>query len=195
VVVEARREQHRVAPKPPAVLAPVVEPETEPIPAAAPWVPAAGGPVRTSLAEESAALTEALTTLRAQHDPAHALELLSNYNSRFPNGTLRVEASVATVEAHRALGHTSEARAALDALPSLPELDVLRAELDAELGRCESARAVLKRLATPDGPLRERALFTDAACALTLGDRDAAAAELRQLPDSERARALLEKLR
>ena len=95
--------------------------------------------------------------------------------------------------AHRALGHTQEAISALRALPRRPELDVLRAELSAELGRCEEARATLRGL-TVSGALLERALFTDATCALTLGAREEAVVDLERLPDSARAKVLLEKL-
>jgi hypothetical protein len=164
-----------------------------------PEIPAISGyappppPARTALADEAATLSEALAALRTRHDPTHALELLATYRSRFPAGTLRREAALATVEAHRTLGHSAEALAALDELPRRPELAVLRAELNAELGHCDAAREALRGVAAT-GPLKERALYTDASCAVVLGAREEAMAELQQLPDSARARALLEKL-
>ncbi|MBL8950174.1 MAG: hypothetical protein JNK82_05320 [Myxococcaceae bacterium] len=156
--------------------------------------PSSSAPARTSLADEATALTQALAALRTGHDPARALELLETYRTRFPGGALRHEAALATAEAHRALGHTGDALAALDEAPRRPDLDVLRAELNAELGHCEASRAIVRELKV-SGALLERALFTDAPCALTLGARDEAIAALEQLPASPRARALLEKLK
>ena len=178
----------------PVARAPVAAPSTPEIPAVAGHAPPPPPPARTSLADESLALSQALSALRGQHDAAKALELLAAYRERFPGGALRHEAALATVEAHRALGHTGEAVTQLEALPRRPELDVLRAELYAELGRCEETRALLTGQSF-GGALEERALFTDATCALTLGARDEAISDLERLPASARAKALLEKLR
>ncbi|MBK7857629.1 MAG: hypothetical protein IPJ65_03165 [Archangiaceae bacterium] len=165
---------------------------------ATPEIPAIAGyappppPSRTALADEASTVTEALTALRVKRDPAHALELLQKYRARYPAGTLRREAALATFEAHRALGHSAEALAALEELPRRPELEVLRAELNAELGHCDVARSILRGITVP-ASLDERAGFTDASCALTLGARDEAIATLQHL-DSPRAQALLKKL-
>jgi hypothetical protein len=76
----------------------------------------------TSLSEETRTLTAALTALRVHHDAARALELLLGYREKFPAGALRHEASLAIVEAHRALGHLTEAREeAQRLLEQLPE--------------------------------------------------------------------------
>lgn len=162
-------------------------------------MPAAAGPAplpsHTALGEESGLVSSAFTALRTAHDPALALKLLAEYRAKFPHGLLLAEASLATVEAHRATGHTAEALAALQSMGNGRgnEFAVLRAELNAELGHCELARAELKGLAL-SGALLERGLFTDATCALRLGARDEAVSALKQLPGSERAKNLLEKL-
>jgi len=187
-----------VKPAPPSRAAPLTPtaPETPEIPAqggyAPPPPPAA--PQRTALADEAALLSQALSALRTGHDPARALELLARYHERFPAGALRHEAALAAAEAHRGLGHTADALIALERAPRRPDLDVLRAELNAELGRCEAARDIVRGL-NVTGALLERALFTDATCAVTLGARDEAVADLERLPASARARELLEKLK
>ncbi len=112
-----------VAPKPVApklVAQRFVPAPTAPLPPAP--SPAGERERSTSLADESRALTAALTALRVQHDAARALELLAAYREKFPAGALRHEASIATVEAHHALGHMTEAREeALRLLEQLPE--------------------------------------------------------------------------
>ncbi len=193
-----------VRPAPPsrvAPLTPALSPTGEREVVTTPEIPAAVGggyapappAQRTTLADEASKLSQALAALRGGHDPARALELLGEYRDRFPSGALRHEAALAAAEAHRALGHTTEALEALEQVPHRPDLDVLRAELNAELGRCEVARAIVAGVRVT-GALLERALFTDATCAVTLGAREEAVADLKRLPQSQRARELLEQL-
>lgn len=151
-------------------------------------------PPSSALSQETAMLAEALASLRGKHAPASALALIGRYREAHPQGALRDEASLLAVEAHRALGESAKALAELGALRGRLDFDVLRAELNAELGRCEAARQIVASLHV-EGELRERALFTDATCALVLGRREEALEKLKALPDSERARALLEKIR
>jgi hypothetical protein len=169
-------------------------PEISALPGAAPLtsrlVPetaAVAGPLRTTLADESALLGQALQQLRVARAPERALELLGEYGRRFPNGSLRTEAALAGVEAHRALGE------ALGGGTRALELKVLRAELQAQLGRCDAALAGLTDLEVPED-LVERARFTQATCAMTLGRRESAVRLLEPL-NSPRARELLEQLR
>jgi outer membrane PBP1 activator LpoA protein len=116
-------------------------------------------------------LADALVALRRERSPAKALARLDAYDSAFPRGSLRGEASVARVDALLALNRTAEALAQLQRLPimSLPrsnELRVVRAELSARQGRCDAAitdaNATLTQ--TPDGALAARAKQVLASC-------------------------------
>jgi hypothetical protein len=168
-------------------------------------VPSSGGnvtPSRTSLSDEAALLSSALSALRARHDPAGALAAVAAYRARFPAGALTVEVTLAAAEAQRAAGRSTEALSELETLTvdlRGGELAVLRAELRAELGHCAEARAELAPvLSSVNGPLRRRALFTDASCAVTLGRAAEAVVQLEALlaldPSNTRARALLDRL-
>jgi len=155
-----------------------------PAPAASPAVSA------STLKDESALLAAALSKLRADHDPAGALESLDAYRLRFPDGVLRDEARVGRVDALLALGRRPDARAELAAIGSgklgaMPrglELRVLEAELEAEAGHCDRATALFDALlAQPSPAVEERSLFGRATCRAKRGEPDGAAADLRRL--------------
>jgi hypothetical protein len=113
------------------------------------------------------------------------LGALDRYLLRYPAGALSREARVARVDALLLLGRSTDALAALEALPLDPygrsiELQVIRGELRAG-SSCARAEedfsAVLVRV--PEGPLAERALYGRAVCRVKRGDHAAAAADMR----------------
>jgi hypothetical protein len=67
-----------------------------------------------SLAEEATLLEQARAAIGSS--PAHALELTELHASRFPKGQLGMEREIVAIEALKALGRMSEARARADAL-------------------------------------------------------------------------------
>jgi hypothetical protein len=132
-------------------------------------VPAVGAATaaRTSLSDETALLTAAVSALRGRHDAPGALEIVSQYRARFPEGVLARELTLVCAEAHRVLGHSAEALAELDALGTDArggELIVLRAELRAELGRCNEAKAGLSSAPALGAALEARAARVKASC-------------------------------
>jgi tetratricopeptide (TPR) repeat protein len=135
---------------------------------------------------------EALRLLRRERAPERALERLDTYLSRFPEGQLRLEARLARLDALLALGRRPAALVALEELPGdqvarRPGLRLLRGELLAGAGRCTRALAdfdaVLQRRAATGPALtrnhHERALYGRASCRSTLGQTDAARADLQ----------------
>jgi hypothetical protein len=161
--------------------APVEHPPSGRAPSAAP-APSA----ESELSRESQALERALTALRRERDPARALALLERYAADFPAGVLRLEADVARVDAHLALGQRPVALAILDRLPLERvgrglELRVVRAELYAERD-CVRADGDFDRVlgASPPASLDERALFGRATCRSRLGDAAGARADLER---------------
>jgi hypothetical protein len=133
-------------------------------------------PQPSPIALESELLTGALAKLRRDHDPRGALSLLDDYQARFPQGVLWLEASAARVDALLLLGRRDDALAWLARIPldragRSIELQLLRAELYAErdCGRAiPDFDAVLVFSGAP--ALAERALYGRAACRLRLGD-------------------------
>ena len=149
-----------------------------PLSEAAPEATGSKGSVTRSspIALESELLQKALGKLRRDHDARSALALLDDYQARFPQGSLSVEASVARVDALMLMGRRGDALALLGRLPldrvGRPiELQLLRAELQAERD-CNRALpdfdAVLATSVSPG--LGERALYGRAACRLRAGD-------------------------
>jgi hypothetical protein len=168
----------------------------------APAAAAAPIPSGSSLKDESALLSTALSKLRSEQNPAGALESLDEYRQRFPSGVLRDEARVARVDALLALGRRPDALGELtaigaDDLGAMPrglELRALEAELEAEAGHCERAVPLFDALlARPASAVEERALYGRGACRAKLGEPDGAAADLRRclerFPSGKFARA------
>ncbi len=145
------------------------------------------------LAREAALLQEALRSLEARA-PVDALRAVDTLAREFPEGQLMAEATVARVDALVAAGrrdealHVLDARRELDGLPRAAELELLRAELRAEAGRCRTAletfEATIGRAAS--SALVERAWRGRVRCRSALGDQFGAerdAAEyLRRFP-------------
>ncbi len=173
------------APTPSALPTPSVRPLEQPAserPAAPVPLPSA----ESQLSRESQALERALTALRRERDAARALALLERYAADFPAGVLRLEADIARVDAHLALGQRPAALAILDRLPLERvgrglELRVVRAELYAERD-CGRATGDFDRVlaASPPAALEERALFGRASCRTRLGDDAGARADLER---------------
>ncbi len=123
-----------------------------------------------------------------------ALEALDARTREFPNGQLAAEANVARVDALVAAGRRGDALELLDAwgeldeLPRAAELDLLRAELRAESGRCRAALETFEATIArgTKSALLERAWRGRVRCRSALGDqlgaeRDAAE-YLRRFP-------------
>jgi hypothetical protein len=171
---------------------PVVIPPPRPAPSAA--SPA------SLLAEESRALEPALTALRRERNPQKALVLLDAYASSFPHGTLGLEARVARVDAHLALGQKDEALALLERLPLERvgrggELRLVRAELRAARDPASALRDFDTVLASgPSAAHEERALHGRATARTATGDVDGARADaaryLAKYPNGRFAPAL-----
>jgi tetratricopeptide (TPR) repeat protein len=169
------------APAPSAVVS--ARPVERPVssrPSAAATLP----PAESELSRESQALERALTALRRERDAARALVLLERYAADFPAGVLRLEADIARVDAHLALGQRAAALGILDRLPLERagrglELYVVRAELYAERD-CGRALGDFDRAlnASPPPALEERALFGRASCRSRLGDEPGARTDL-----------------
>ena len=137
--------------------------------------------------------------------PSQALEAVAAYRSRFPQGRLTYEATLAEVKAQSAEGHDRLARAALeqamalpdfDGLPRLSELTVLHAELQARMKDCAEALPTFDRLARSpdlDAPLAERALYGRQSCLASQADRTGARKALevylRRFPEGRFAQA------
>jgi hypothetical protein len=187
---------------PTASSAPAVETTPAPFPApAAPLAPRADEdphapvievhapadvPAPSALSSETALLTDALTRLRQQKDARGALAALDAYDARFPNGTLRREATGARVDALLMLGRDEDALAVLHELTLQPqgrdqELRVIRGELAAKAS-CASAVSDFDRVLAEAAPraLAERALHGRASCLERLGEGAAATRDLRE---------------
>jgi len=172
----------------PAVVAPPVAPVPRVAKKPVPQKPKAE--LETALGLESRLLSSALRTLREAKDPRAALALLDDYESKFPHGVLRNEATATRLEAFLALGDrksalellVSFAPSGLSGLPRGRELRVLRAELLADEGRCTEALADFEESldASAADPLAERIMFGRASCWLTLGKRAEGIRELQR---------------
>jgi hypothetical protein len=165
----ARTELALTPPPAPATLEPSALPAMEPAPGTL----------------EARLLGTIVRKLRIERDAIGALALLDRYVTQFPNGALSGEATLARVEALRALDRAPDALALLDAadlkrLPRGRELRVLRGELRVATGRCQQAIADFDEALAGgiDGALAERALYGRAACRSTLLDAAGARADL-----------------
>ena len=129
-------------------------------------------PAEESLvSSEARSLADALTRWRRDDQAEAALALLSAHDRRFPHGALAVESRVARAEILLTLGRKGEAltvldRLALTGLPRARELQTLRGELRAQVGRCAEARFDLSAVieVTPDDDLGRRATRALAKC-------------------------------
>jgi hypothetical protein len=112
-------------------------------PPSIPSAPASGN--EGALSAEARFLSDALARWRRDGNAEAALALLRAHESRFPHGALLVESKVARAEILLTLGRRDQALSVLDSLSlaSLPrarELQTLRGELRARVGRCREAR-------------------------------------------------------
>ena len=168
------------------MLAPTFEPPTMP---ALPWPTGTASPgpsghatsqVRVDrVTQEAGLLRQALAALRRDHDAKRALALLDEYDRRFGQGALALEATSARAQALLRLGDTARALELLDRLPLWPEghtgeLRVIRGELRSLSGRCRDALldfdTVLRASAGNDPDEVARALFGRASCRARTGD-------------------------
>ena len=140
----------------------------------------------SALSSETTLLTDALSHLRQQKDARGALAALDSYDARFPNGTLRREATGARVDALLMLERDEDALTVLRELTLQPrgrdqELRVIRGELAAKTS-CASAVSDFDRVLAEAAPaaLAERALHGRASCLERLGDGAAATRDLRE---------------
>jgi hypothetical protein len=154
----------------PAPLSPNADPDPPPRP----------GP----LAEEAAALGEAVALLRQEGNAPAALAALDRYRRRHPRGTLRTDAALVRIEALLLLGRRERALQVVEALPAEAvetslELRLLRAELRAPADCAAALPELDALLARPlPAPLAERALYGRGGCRLRLGDRAGARQDL-----------------
>ena len=183
----------RLPPLPEPMLEPEPPPAPEPVHAVAhhrPSAPVVEAPavVPDPLSDESQLLHSALEKLSSRGDAVGALALLDTYHSRYPDGVLSREASVARLDALLRLGKAQEALALLDraaesdfnGYPRSGHLRVLRAELLAQSGRCREAEPIFSAaLAAPQSELAaERALYGRASCRASLGNADGSRSDL-----------------
>jgi len=135
-----------------------------------------GSATPSAIALESALLQRALSALRRERDAKSALKLLDEYQGRYPNGVLGLEAAVARVDALLLAGMRAEALERLARLPlervgRRSELQLVRAELYSERD-CAKANADFSAVLLLDnaGPFAERALYGRATCRLRQRD-------------------------
>ncbi len=132
-------------------------------------------------------LGQAMRSLRRQHDPAAALDVLARHAALFPQSPLAGERTQLEVEALLALGRNPEAllrldRLALDKTPHAAERHVVRGELRAQVRRWGEAAADFDQaLATAkaSSPWHERALWGRAMARVNAGDRLGSRADMR----------------
>jgi tetratricopeptide (TPR) repeat protein len=179
-----------------ALRAPAVVTRTMAVPTAPSPAPEPASPSGASA--EAVILRAALTALHRNDDPAAALALLDQYDARFPEGTLRGEATLARARSLRELGRDDELLRLLERMsfadvPRATELRVLRGELRLTRRRFADALADFEAglVAGAPDPIVERALFGRASSRSRLGDADGARADLRRylerFPASPRA--------
>ena len=161
--------------------------------------------VRTDgVTQEAGILRQALSALRRDHDAKRALALLDDYDRRFRQGALVLEATSARAQALLQLGENGRALEILDRLPfwregHTGELRVIRGELRSLSGRCRDALldfdAVLRATngSAPDEVAR--GLFGRASCRAQTGDLVGAEEDrqryLKEFPQGPAARQLL----
>ena len=153
--------------------------------------------------QEAGLLRQALSALRRDHDARRALALLDNYDWRFGQGALVLEATSARAQALLQLGDNARALELLDRLPLWQEkytgeLRVIRGELRSLSGRCQEALSDFDDVlhATAGNATSEvaRALFGRASCRARTGDLAGAEQDrqryLREFPKGPAARQL-----
>jgi hypothetical protein len=126
-------------------------------------------------------LGRVLRTMRVDHDPAGALQMLEGYERRFPDHRLQSEVVLARVESSLALGRKAEALALLESGPATsasqgPQPALVRGELRAGAGRCADAVGdfdTVLRSGRSDS-MSERALYGRAICHRTVGQSEKA---------------------
>jgi len=134
-----------------------------------------------------AMIAQAMRSLRNDHDPTGALEILTRHAALFPQSPLNSERSVLEVEALLAMGRRDEAllrldRMSLDNTPRSAERYVVRGELRARAQRWSEAGVDFDQaLAHGKGsPVwQERALWGRAATRTHTGDQAGARADLQ----------------
>lgn len=183
------RAGHRHAPRgstsaPPAAAAP---PPSSPPSAAAPGAsapPPSPTPAEPPSTVEFQLVSAAVQQLRRQGSPLTALRTLDTYDSRFPRGELRPEATWLRVQALVQLGQRREALKILDEQPLSADGErsaeplVLRGELRSEAGRCGDALPDLEAAAAlASGEMLERTLLHRGRCRARTGDLPGARAD------------------
>lgn len=104
-----------------------------------------------ALSVEARSLADALARWRREGKAEQALAMLAEHDRRFPLGALGIESKVARAEILLGVGRKAQALAVLDtlvlgSLPRARELETLRGELRAQVGRCAEARADLEHV-------------------------------------------------
>jgi tetratricopeptide (TPR) repeat protein len=153
--------------------------------------------------QEAGLLRQVLSALRHDHDAKRALSLLDDYDRRFGQGALAVEATSARAQALLQLGDNAHALELLDRLPlsqdrHTGELRVIRGELRSLSGRCRDALldfdAVLHPTAGNAPDEVARALFGRASCRARTGNSVGAEEDrqryLKEFPKGPAARQL-----
>ena len=154
--------------------------------------------------QEAGLLRQAFSALRRDHDAKRALALLDDYDRRFGQGALALEATSARAQALLQLGDNAHALEILDRLPlrqegHTGELRVIRGELRSLSGRCLDALldfdAVLSAANGNAADKVARALFGRASCRARTGDLQGAEQDrqryLKEFPQGPAARRLL----
>jgi len=148
-------------------------------------------------------LRQVLTALRRDHDAKRALALLDDYDRRFGQGALALEAISARAQALLQLGDNARALELLDRLPlwqerHTGELRVIRGELRSLSGRWPDALSDFDdvlRVTAGNAPNEvARALFGRASCRARTGDLVGAEEDrqryLKEFPQGPAARHL-----
>jgi hypothetical protein len=168
--------------------APVAPPAVLPAPAAAPAAAPEAG--------EQALISTALARLRVSREPSAALELLDEYQARYPKGVLAPEAARLRTEALLRSGRKAavldDLERTLQGASASDERFVLRGELRAAAGRWSGALADFSaflgaRVIATDGDASdrrvreraERALWGRSSARSHLGNHEGARADLR----------------
>jgi len=157
-----------------------------------------------SVTQEAGLLRQALFTLRRDHDAKRTLVLLDDYDRRFGQGALAMEATSTRAQALLQLGDNARALELLDRLPlwqgkHTGELRVIRGELRSLAGRCQDALSdfddILRATVRTAPSEVARALFGRASCRARIGDLVGAEQDrqryLKEFPQGPAARQLL----
>jgi TolA-binding protein len=144
--------------------------------------------------------SQAVRAWKQQADAQAAIDLIREYQRRFPRGHFAGETIVIAVDALTSLGRPSEAlrllqQSALASVPRSLELHLMRGELSAQAGQCRQALADFEKVLEREqsSELAARALFGRASCRTRLSDESGAEADLRlyleRHPDGPQAAA------